>query len=92
MIYIYEIHMEPPGTEHGHIASVKWKNPDDGNSGESTREEMVNWLSKPDNSAYVCGDSAHIARVGVVQARPPYMHSRRRRLERQPACPASLLR
>lgn len=41
MIYIYEIRMEPPGTNHGHIAAVKWKNPDTGQSGESTRKNMV---------------------------------------------------
>lgn len=75
MIYIYAIHTVSPGTHHGHIAAVKWKNPDTGKAGESTREEMIAWISGPNNSAYVCGDHAHIARVGVVQANPSYIRT-----------------
>ena len=75
MIYIYAVRTVPPGTHHGHIAAVKWKDPDSGDNGESTRETMVDWLSDPSNSAYVCGDSAHIARVGVVQADPPHIRT-----------------
>ena len=76
MIYIYAIHTVPPGTHHGHIESVRWRDPDDGRSGEATREKMVEWLSNPANSAYVCGDSAHIARVQVVHDNPPYIRTR----------------
>lgn len=75
MIYIYAIHTIPPGTHHGHIAAVKWRDPDSGKAGESTREEIVEWVSGPGNSAYVCGDSAHIARIQVVQADPPYIRT-----------------
>ena len=45
MVYIYAVHMTGTGTHHEHIAAVKWKNPDDGQSGESTRAEMVNWIA-----------------------------------------------
>lgn len=75
MIYIYEIHTVPPGTHHGHIEEVKWKDPDSGNSGKMTREEMVNWVSNENGAAYVCGDSAHIARVRVVDADTPYIRT-----------------
>lgn len=77
MIYIYAIQMEPPGTEHGHIAAVKWKNPDTGESKESTRAEMVKKISDENVAAYVCGDHAHIARVGVVKVNgePTYIRT-----------------
>jgi hypothetical protein len=75
MIYIFAVHMTGAGTGHEHIAAVKWKNPDDGNSGESNRATMVNWIANQNGKAYVCGDSAHIARVGVINASPPYIRT-----------------
>ena len=36
---------------------------------------MVEWISKKNGSAYVCGDHAHIAKVGVVKADPPYIRT-----------------
>lgn len=75
MVYIYEVHMTAGGTTHRHIAKVKWKNPDSGKSGESTQEAMVDWISKKKGSAYVCGDAAHIARVGIVKAESPYIRT-----------------
>lgn len=75
MVYIYQVRMTSGGTNHRHIASVKWKNPDSGKSGESSRAKMVEWISKQNGSAYVCGGNAHIARVGVVKGDPPYIRS-----------------
>lgn len=75
MVYIYAVHMTGTGTHHEHIAAVKWKNPDDGQSGESTRAEMVNWIANEGESAYVCGGSAHMARVHVVNGNPPYIRT-----------------
>ena len=74
MVYIYEVQMAG-GTGHEHIASVRWKNPDSGASGESTRAKMVEWISLNSGSAYVCGDSAHLARVEVVNGSPPYLRT-----------------
>jgi hypothetical protein len=76
MVYIYQVQMSSGGTAHQHIASVKWKNPDSGKSGESTRQNMVDFISNKGGSAYVCGGDAHIARVGVVKkAEPPYIRT-----------------
>lgn len=75
MVYIYAVHMGPGGSGHEHIASVKWKNPDNGKSGQSTREKMVEWISVQSGSAYVCGERAHLARVEVVDADPPYLRT-----------------
>jgi hypothetical protein len=74
MIYIHAVHMAG-GSAHEHIANVKWKNPDNGNSGESTQAVMVDWISNKNGSAYVCGDKAHIAKVGVVKAIPPHIRT-----------------
>lgn len=75
MIYIFAVHMNANGTAHEHIAKVRWKNPDDGKSGESTRDEMVNWIANQSGRAYVCGGNAHMARVGVVKSNPPYIRT-----------------
>lgn len=75
MVYIYKVRMAAGGDKHSHITSVKWKNPDSGKSGESTQKTMVEWISKKNGSAYVCGGNAHIARVGVVNADPPYIRT-----------------
>lgn len=75
MVYIFAVHMASGGTSHEHIAAVKWKNPDNGNSGEATREVMVNYISNQNGAAYVCGSQAHIARVGVVKGTPSYLRT-----------------
>lgn len=74
MIYIYAVHMTG-GAGHEHISSVRWRNPDNGNAGESSRTEMVQWVRNPSNPTYVCGGDGHMARVGVVQANPPYIRT-----------------
>lgn len=75
MVYIYMVKLASGGSKHSHITAVKWKNPDSGKSGESTRQTMVDWISKKNGSAYVCGDHAHIAKVGVVKGDPPYIRT-----------------
>jgi len=75
MIYLYEVHMTAGGTKHEHIAAVKWKNPDNGKTGQATRTTMVDWISNQNGAAYVCGGNAHIAKVGVVKGNPPYIRT-----------------
>ena len=75
MVYIFEVRMSNAGVGHEHIASVKWKNPDSGQTGESTREKMVDWISNKSGSAYVCGGDGHMARVEVVSGNPPYIRT-----------------
>jgi hypothetical protein len=75
MIYIYAVHMAGAGTHHEHIASVRWKNPDNGKGGELTTAAMVSWITDQNGTAYVCGGNAHMARVGVVKASTPYLRT-----------------
>ena len=75
MVYIFAVHTTADGTRHEHIASVRWKNPDNGQSGESTREVIVDWIANKGGVAYVCGGNFHIARIGVVQGNPRYIRS-----------------
>jgi hypothetical protein len=72
VIYIYEVHLSG-GSRHEHISSVRWKNPDNRTSGQTTREEMVRWV-RGGGAAYVCGNH-HLARVALVNAEPPYLRT-----------------
>lgn len=75
MIYIFAVHMGTNGTKHEHIVAVKWKNPDNGTTGEAKQATMVDWIANKSGSAYVCGGNAHMARVGVVKANSPYIRT-----------------
>lgn len=52
MVRITAIHLVG-GTRHEHIQSVRWTNPNDSTTGESTRSEMVDWIDHRNGSAYV---------------------------------------
>jgi hypothetical protein len=73
MVYIYAVRLDR-ADHHEHITSVRWKNPDSGASGQSSKAEMVNWITNKKGAAYVCGNG-HLARVGVVNADPPYIRT-----------------
>ena len=73
MVYITHVHMEG-GTRHEHIASVKWKNPADGKTGESTRAQMVEWLRVKGNEAKVT-DGKNTVDVGVYETQPPHIQT-----------------
>lgn len=73
MVYIRSVHLSG-GTRHEHIASVRWEDPDDGNSGQSSRSEMVDFIGNKGGAAYV-SDGSRAARVGVVDATPPYIRT-----------------
>lgn len=72
-VYITARHMVG-GTQHEHIASVKWEDVDTHNTGESTRETMVDWIKNKKGKAYVKDGSSKVA-VGVVEATPPYLRT-----------------
>ncbi|MFL5357950.1 DUF3892 domain-containing protein [Archangium sp.] len=40
MVYITEIHMSSGGSKHEHIEKMRWLNPDNVKTGESTRSAM----------------------------------------------------
>lgn len=73
MIEITAIHMSG-GTQHEHIASVKWKNPATDATGQSTREAMVDWLENKNGEAYVT-DGKNTVSVLVVNAKPKYIRT-----------------
>ena len=72
MVYITEVHLEG-GERHEHIASVKWRNPADGASDQSTREQMVEWLRGGGDARVT--DGLREVSVGVVEANPPYIRT-----------------
>ena len=74
MINITSIHLTG-GTQHQHIASMKWKNPETGATGESTRQEMVEWIRDKSGVAHVHGSDGSVSHVGVVDAQPPYVRT-----------------
>lgn len=76
MIAIHAVRMNG-GSGHAHIAAVRWRNPDTDQTGESTTADVVRWLeAEPEtNRAYVCGRGGHLARVGIVNAKPPYLRA-----------------
>lgn len=74
MIHITEIHMSPGGTGHEHIASVRWRNPGTGATGENTRAGMVEWIDQG-GEARVRDSRGGDVVVGVVRATPPYIRT-----------------
>ncbi len=69
MIYITEIRMGPGG-KHEHIEAVRWQRADNPEVGESTVEEMVDWIGrKKAGAAYVRGVKGH-KDVPVRTSRP----------------------
>jgi len=67
--FITEVHMEG-GSEHEHIARVRWKN---SQTGESTKQQMVEFIEKG-NSVKV-EDGRNTVDVGVVNATPKYIRT-----------------
>ncbi len=61
------------GAGHEHIASVKWRNPTDAQTGQSTRAAMVEFIDGG-GDARVSDGTREVA-VGVVKANPPYLRT-----------------
>jgi len=75
MIYITAVHMEPSGRHHGHIASMKWEMQSSPETGESTVEEMVEWIGAKEGFAHVRDGAGNDVEVRVVHAEPPYLRT-----------------
>jgi hypothetical protein len=73
VIYIVKVHMVG-GARHEHIASVGWRNPEDGKTGESTRLVVVDWIENNSGVAKV-SDGINTVSVGVVNANTPYLRT-----------------
>jgi hypothetical protein len=74
MVNVTAIHMTG-GTRHEHIASVRWNKPGTNESGQSTREVMVDWIRNKSGVAHVRGNDGSVSTVGVVNASPPYIRT-----------------
>jgi ribosomal protein S8E len=57
------------GSGHEYITDYKWRNLQSGETGESNKPAMVEWVDKPANHAYV-GSGVNQSEAGVV--RPQY--------------------
>jgi hypothetical protein len=75
VIYITHVHMSTGGTEHEHIQEVKWRNPDSGATGQTSRQGMVEFIRDKSGIAKVRDRAGHVVRVGVVKATVPYIRT-----------------
>lgn len=73
MVYVTHIRLNE-GSGHEHISDVKWRNPSNKNTGQSTRAGMVEWIKEKSGDARVT-DGTNEVRVGVVEASPPHIRT-----------------
>jgi hypothetical protein len=71
-IYITARHMVG-GSEHEHIAEVKWENRQTDDTGKNSRSQMVKWI-EDGGDARVANGSSYV-KVGVVDASPKYIRT-----------------
>jgi hypothetical protein len=74
MVYITHIRMSSGGQRHEHITDVKWRDPSDGDTNQSSRQQMVDWINKG-NTARVKDSYGNDINVMVVNASPPYIRT-----------------
>ena len=74
MIEITAIHLVG-GQGHQHIADVRWRNPETGKTGESSRQGVVDWLLQDKANQACVSDGSNWIGVRVVNADPPYIQT-----------------
>jgi hypothetical protein len=72
MVDITAVHLVG-GASHEHIAEVRWRNPHSGETGTSSRQEMVKWLREGGQASVVVGNLR--VGVGVVEVAVPYIRT-----------------
>jgi len=72
MVYITHVHMQG-GTNHEHIAEVRWHDPGTRENGQSSRSAMVDWITKGGDARVQ--DNRGDVQVKVVRANPPYLRT-----------------
>jgi predicted PolB exonuclease-like 3'-5' exonuclease len=68
MIYITEVRMSQTGGKHEHIEAVRWEHrgsPDQ--TGESTVEEMIDWIENKEGFIHVRDGEGHDVPVRAVR-------------------------
>ena len=73
MVYIEAVRMSTAGTGHEHIAGVRWRNPSDQNTGDSTTAVMVKWID--DGGVAKVASEAGDVSVGTVEGTPKYLRT-----------------
>jgi len=74
-VYITAVSMTA-GNRAEHIDSVRWLNPTDGKTGQSTREAMVDWIDNNNGIAKVGSSTGPVAVETVHPAgRPAYIRT-----------------
>ena len=71
-VYVTKRHMDG-GSKHEHIAKVTWENRASGETGESTRGAMVEWIEGGGDCRVANGTS--YVKVGVVDSSPKYIRT-----------------
>lgn len=74
MVYITHVRLSTGGHLHEHITDVQWRNPSNGNTGQSSRQAMVDWINQG-NVARVQDAYGNDISVHVVNANPPYIQT-----------------
>lgn len=74
MIIITSVRLHPP-TENTHqaISRLRWHNATSQQTGESTRESLVDWINSGGDARVA--HPQHTVRVVVVDADPPYLRT-----------------
>jgi hypothetical protein len=76
MIYITEVRMSKGGKEHEHIEAVRWEHRGSPQkTGESTREEMIDWIRNKDGFVHVRDEGGNDIEVRVWGASTPYIRT-----------------
>jgi lysophospholipid acyltransferase (LPLAT)-like uncharacterized protein len=75
MVQITEIHLEPGGNNHLHIASMRWVSPATGEQGQSSREEIVRFLEN-NGQAVVTADGRTVNVEVAVDGSVKYARTR----------------
>jgi hypothetical protein len=72
MIYITEVHMGRGGSRSEHIEAVRWElQSSPMTRGESTVEEMIDWIDNKGGFVHVRDSQDHDVRVHVVHPKHP---------------------
>lgn len=74
MVYVTAVQMSGGVSAMNTVASIRWRNPSDNGTGESTRTALVDWLENNSGIAMVRGQGGDV-RVGVVNAKPKHLRT-----------------
>ena len=65
------------GTEHQHIAALRWSKDGTSEAKESNRETLVAWVRDQNGQGYAADATGGTAWVHVVNATPPYLRTQK---------------